>query len=195
MADHSELFVRPLGPGDVDAYIAHVLLVDAESGIDGAPHSHPYLRSELEEDEGARERELDRWAAPLDEPGWRRGWGLLDADRIVGHLYLAGGDLRSEMHRISMGMGIVSTHHRRGGGSMLLASAIEWARDQPDVAWLDLGVFGDNAAARALYERHGFAEIGTIPDRFRVDGVSLDDVMMTLDVATAASHRFAPNAE
>ena len=102
---------------------------------------------------------------------------------MVGHLYLAGGMLRSELHRVSLGMGIKSSHRRRGGGSLLLESAIEWARNQPIIAWIDLGVFSDNPGAQALYARHGFEVLGRTPDRFRVDGHSLDDITMTLDVA------------
>ena len=179
----STLRARQLVADDVDAYIAHVGEIDAASGVDGAPHAHPYPRSELDLDDGARRRELDRWSTDIDVVGWRRAWGLFDVDDLVGHLYLAGGELSTEMHRTSLGMGIVATHHRRGGGSLLLSTAIAWVLARPGIAWIDLGVFSGNAPARALYARHGFTEIGTTTDRFRVDGASLDDVMMTLDVA------------
>jgi len=46
--------------------------------------------------------------------------------------------------------------------------------------WIDLGVFAHNEAARALYKSVGFVEVGTVKDQFRVDGVSIDDVSMTL---------------
>jgi len=62
--------------------------------------------------------------------------------------------------------------------------AIEWARRQPTIVWIDLNVFSDNPGARALYERHGFQVQRRTPDRFRIDGISLDDTAMALQVAS-----------
>jgi len=177
------LSVRPLAIADVGDYLRHMRTVDAGSGVDGEAHSHPYSASEPFDIEAARDREVTRWSTEIDEPAWRRAWGLFDDAELVGHLYLAGGMLRSELHRVSLGMGIKRSHRRRGGGSLLLESAIEWARSQPIIAWIDLGVFSDNPGAQALYARHGFEVLGRTPDRFRVDGHSLDDITMTLDVA------------
>ena len=147
----------------------------------------PTALSEPFDIEAARDREVTRWSTEIDELAWRRAWGLFDEAALVGHLYLAGGMLRSELHRVSLGMGIKSSHRRQGGGSLLLESAIEWARSQPIIDWIDLGVFSDNPGAQALYARHGFEVLGRTPDRFRVDGHSLDDITMTLDVAADRS--------
>lgn len=59
---------------------------------------------------------------------------------------------------------------------MLSAAGIERARTQPSIDWIDLAVFSDNPGAQALYARHGFHVLGRTPDRFRVDGRSLDDI-------------------
>ena len=182
MADPGTPSVRRLVASEIPAYLMHMVAVDAGSGVDGAAHFHPYERSEPFDLEVGREREVVRWATAIDEVGWRRAWGLFDGDVIVGHLYLAGGMLRSELHRVNLGMGIVSSHHRRGGGSLLLEAAIAWAREEPRIDWIDLGVFSDNPGAEALYARHGFQPIGRTTDRFRVDGRSLDDISMTLPV-------------
>ena len=64
-----------------------------------------------------------------------------------------------------------------------IEAAIAWARDQPSIDWIDLGVFSDNPGAQALYVRHGFPVVGRTPDRVRVDGQSLDETSMTLNVA------------
>jgi RimJ/RimL family protein N-acetyltransferase len=176
--------VRPLGIGDVESYLRHVREVDAGSGVDGAGHCHAYSESEPFDMEAGLDREVTRWATEIDDPAWRRAWGLFDqGELLVGHLYLAGGMLRSELHRVNMGMGIRRSHRRQGGGTLLLETGIEWALNQPIIDWIDLGVFSDNPGAQALYARHGFQVIGRTPDRFRVDGQSLDDISMTLNVA------------
>jgi RimJ/RimL family protein N-acetyltransferase len=175
--------VKLLDSLDVDVYLRLTVEVDAGSGVDGEAHSHPYSRTEPLDMNEARARELTRWSAEIESTDWRRAWGLFELDEMVGSLYLAGGALHSESHRVSMGMGIRRSHRRRGGGTLLLRSAIKWARGQPTVAWIDLGVFSDNPGAQALYGRHGFETRGHTPDRFRVDGVSLDDTSMSVSVA------------
>lgn len=57
-----------------------------------------------------------------------------------------------------------------------------WAREVPTLAWIDLGVFGPNAAARALYARAGFVETGRRADYFRVRGAPIEDVSMSLSL-------------
>lgn len=183
MGPTEALSVRALSLDDIGTYVRVTAAVDAESGVDGAGHAHPYSRFEPQDLDEARAREVARWSTAIDEVGWRRAWGLFDGRQLVGSLYLAGADLRSGLHRVDMGMGIARSHHRRGGGTMLLTTAITWAHAQPTIDWIDLGVFTDNPGAQALYARHGFEVIGRMPDRFRVDGVSIDDVTMTLDVA------------
>jgi RimJ/RimL family protein N-acetyltransferase len=175
--------VRPLGLADVDGYLRHVREVDAGSGVHGAAHSHAYSQSEPFDMEAGRDREVTRWSTEIEDLAWRRAWGLFDQSELVGHVYLAGGMLRSEMHRVHMGTGIRRSHHRRGGGTLLLQTGIEWAQKQSTIDWIDLGVFSDNPGAQALYARHGFQILGRTPDRFRVDGQSLDDISMTLTVA------------
>jgi RimJ/RimL family protein N-acetyltransferase len=174
--------VRALVIADLEVYLRHSVEVDAGSGLDGEGHSHPYSKSEPLDLDAARDRETSRWSTEIDRPGWRRAWGLFDHAQLVGHIHLAGGALDSELHRADLGMGIVRSHRRRGGGTLLLQTAIAWARCQPGIDWLDLGVFSDNPGGQALYARHGFQVLGRTPDRFRVDGCSLDDLSMTLSV-------------
>lgn len=167
------LTVRQLQVRDLDAYLANFDEVDAGSGVDGAPHFHPYGRLDTVDVEDRRRREVMRWTTPLTDVAWRRAWGLFDGDEMVGHLYLAGGSLRSGLHRVDLGMGVLAAHRGCGGGSLLLEAAIGWARAETAIDWIDLGVFAENARAQRLYVRHGFVEIGRTPDRYRVDGASL----------------------
>jgi RimJ/RimL family protein N-acetyltransferase len=176
--------LRMLGPGDVEAYIAHLDHSNAESGQDGAPHSHAYGRDQVWDLDAAATRERERWATAVTDVTWRRAWGLFDGEQLVGHLQLAGGEIPSETHRVDLGMGILASHHRQGGGRRLLDSALAWAREQPPIDWIDLGVFTDNAPAQALYVSAGFDDVGIRRDRYRVDGRSLDERVMTLFVGS-----------
>lgn len=180
----TELTIRLLGQDDVEAYINHTISSNAESGREGDGHSHVYDASAPYDREEAVVRERKRWAADVTGTDWRRAWGLFDGEHLVGHIHLAGGALPSECHRVNLGMGIVRSHRRRGGGRRLLEAAVTWARKQAPIDWVDLGVFHDNGPARALYESFGFSAVGTTADRFRVDGVSLDDTAMTIRVAS-----------
>ncbi|MCL3861784.1 GNAT family N-acetyltransferase [Actinotalea sp. K2] len=58
-----------------------------------------------------------------------------------------------------IGMAVVRAHHGRGVGSALLAGCLEQARA---LGWraVSLSVEDGNAAARALYLRHGFTVVG-----------------------------------
>ena len=116
------------------------------------------------------------------EPSWFRLWVARETatDAIVGHIDLSGGRLVSELHRAELGMGIERAHRGRGVGPALLEAALAWARGTLTLDWIELGVFSANPRARRLYERFSFAQIGYIPDRFRVDGVTIDDVRMAL---------------
>ena len=101
--------------------------------------------------------------------------------RVVGHLELRGGRVLAEMHRATLGMGLLGAYTGQGHGSRLVEAAVRWARDEAGLRWIDLGVFAGNTPARKLYARMGFVEIGQRPDAFRLDaGPSIDDVQMTL---------------
>ena len=84
-------------------------------------------------------------------------------------------------------MGIVAPFRGKGGGRRLMSAALAWARAQPQIAWVDLGVFSANHRARALYDKFDFVEIGVRRDAFRVDGDVVDDIEMTLSVSASTS--------
>lgn len=131
---------------------------------------------------------VERLSLPLDAPGWQRWFGAWvdSGTRIVAHVDLKGDALVSGLHRCELGLGIERSHRGRGLGRRLMQVAIDFARDAPTLDWLDLKVFAHNTPARALYRSLGFAEIGTVADRFRIGSASIDDVLMTLDVRNPA---------
>ena len=178
-----EAAVRLLTPDDLDAFIDHLRRHDAESGTEGdLPHG-PYSRDDPFDEPARRERASTTWMKSTDDPGWRRCWGLMTANgECVGTVTLTGMDLRTMMHRARLGIGIERAHRGRGHGRALMRASLDWAREQPNLDWIDLGVFRGNDLAQGMYERLGFTVLGSTPDIFRVDGVSIEDISMTLRV-------------
>jgi len=168
-----------LAEADLPALVGHIARHSRESGRDGDPIFRPRTTDAPIDEEATVERHRIGWAQAVAEPYWLRTWGAEVGGSIRGHLDLHGGRLPSESHRALLGMGVERGFRGRGYGRALLAAAIAWAR-HAGLAWLDLGVFAHNHRARALYAAAGFIEVGTTRDRFRVDGVAIDDVAMTL---------------
>lgn len=65
----------------------------------------------------------------------------------------------------SLGMWVVPSHRRRGGGRMLLEAAL--AARPEEVHKIELEVFPENGAAIALYRQLGFEEEGLRRDHYR----------------------------
>lgn len=162
---------------DPEAYARHVVAHMEESGREGMPHFA--IARTWHADEVARNL-VARLEKELDEPLWGRAWALMapDGEEVVGHIELRGGRVPAEMHRATLGMGIMRAYTQKGHGARLVEVAERWAR-HVELAWIDLGVFAGNDRARKLYTRMGFVEIGTRADAFRLDaGVAVDDIMM-----------------
>jgi ribosomal protein S18 acetylase RimI-like enzyme len=161
------------------ALVAHIGRHSRESGQNGDLIFRPRSSHASIDEVAVTERHQVGWAQALDEPHWLRTWGLVIDREVRGHIDLHGGRLPSELHRAMLGMGIERGWRGRGHGRALLSVAIAWARSSR-LAWLDLGVFAHNRRARGLYGSAGFVEVGITRDRFRVDGVPIDDVAMVL---------------
>ncbi len=167
-----------LDGGDPEAYAAHVVEHMAESGREGSPHfafARTWSRDEV------RSNFVGRLAKGLDEPLWGRAWLLCDGRRVVGHAELRGGRMPAEMHRATLGMGMLRVYTGQGHGRRLIEAVVRWARNEALLDWIDLGVFSGNAPARKLYERMGFVTIGVREDAFHLEaGPAIDDVLMAL---------------
>ncbi len=178
--------IRSFRRSDAGLLVGHFVRQTLESGKRGAPHFAPRLEVDRDEVRAGLERRVD---TPLDEPDWGRAFILVvpeaevppGGERIVGHVDLRGGRLRSEMHRTTLGLGIERAYHRRGLGRALCQRAIVFAREEACATWIDLHVFAENAPARALYREIGFEERGAYEDAFRLpDGAIVGDVHMVL---------------
>ena len=75
---------------------------------------------------------------------------------------------------------MLEPYRGRGIARRLYEAAIAWARGQPRLAWLDAEVFAHNEPALSLHRRVGFVETARIADQFRVDGMPIEDVRLSL---------------
>lgn len=177
-AGEIEIHAAKVNEATLEPFVRFLIEHTAESGRDGSPHFCPSRRMSRNE---LRDATVARWSRALDEPLWGRAWLLWSGERVIGHLELRGGRIPAELHRATLGMGLLRSFTGRGHGRRLMEIALPWARDVAGLGWIDLGVFSDNLPARKLYQRMGFVEQGVKPDAFRLEGgVVIDDVQMVL---------------
>jgi len=100
----------------------------------------------------------------------------VEGDLVVGWADVQRMDSVGFEHRGFLGMGIVSTHRRRGLGNRLLTEVTTLARNF-GVARLELEVFLSNQAAVSLYQRHGFRLEGQLTRGRIIDGI-VDDILV-----------------
>ncbi len=174
--------VRSLVSEDLEEFRQHFQRHRGESGR-GEPHFMPFAPGDPHGPTGLRPERLE---LSLSERSWQR-WFVArppGSDEIIGHANLEGDGLKVGLHRCELGIGVERPHRGHGVGRVLLQTALDFARQQATLRWVDLRVFGQNTAGQRLYGRMGFVEIGRIADRFRIEGESIDDVLMTLDVTS-----------
>jgi ribosomal protein S18 acetylase RimI-like enzyme len=182
--DGSKFFeIVSAAPDDAERWRDHLAIHMGESGRDGivfAPYSALDPRPLETPDRLARTREA--LARPPSQPQWLRVFLAIEREgRIAGHLDLAGGTLRTDAHRCHLGIGVLAPFRGRRIGESLMRHAIRWARSE-SLVWMDLNVLDGNAPAIALYRKLGFVETGHVVDRFRIDGASIGDLSMSLDL-------------
>ena len=124
---------------------------------------------------------------PVGEPGWFRVWIADEQGEIVGHVGLMAFAEPASAHRALVGVGVLEPHRQRGIATSLFEVAIDWARGQPQLAWLDAEVFAHNEPSLGLFRRLGFVETARIPDLFRFDTTPVDDMRLSLRLPRAAS--------
>lgn len=108
---------------DAAAYAEYIQLHISESGKDGMPVSRRAASRAI------RDNACTRWARRIEDPNWGRGWVLLRGKgEIVGHIELRGGRIVSELHRATLGMGMLRAYTRQGNGRRMLETALAWAR-------------------------------------------------------------------
>ncbi|WP_017906997.1 GNAT family N-acetyltransferase [Pseudomonas asplenii] len=81
-------------------------------------------------------------------------------------------------HAGNVGMGVATAWQGKGVGSRLLAAVLEVADNWMNLQRVELSVYVDNQAARALYRKFGFEEEGVMRAYAIRDGVLTDALSM-----------------
>jgi diaminopimelate decarboxylase len=116
---------------------------------------------------------------------FRRSWTdreaqvmALDADRVVGHVYIQREAHPVTRHVATLGIAVTADHRGRGIGSALMAEAFRWA-ESVGVEKIMLSVYPHNSAAIALYRRFGFVEEGRLVGHSRKSSGHEDEILMS----------------
>ncbi|HVJ64377.1 MAG TPA: GNAT family N-acetyltransferase [Bdellovibrionota bacterium] len=166
---------------DLEAYAAHLIRHRSESGNDGDIIFHPLEDTTPKPIAEMRAHKAAKWSLDPTEVGWERAWVLSNSREIFGEVKLVHMPATSTcLHRAVLMMGIERPVRGQGWGTRLVQTAIDWAKTQPHLTWIQLFVFAHNEPARRLYKKFGFVETGGTRDAFRVHGKSLDDISMDL---------------
>jgi len=172
--------IELLNSDQIDLYVEHLSRHLPEPGIDGIisqPSAHePVDKAKI------KTKTLERLSTQPGEGSWEVAWGLFDGDKIVGHLELVASPIKFLSHRAKLGMGIEQKYRSRGYGKLLLKAAIDWAKEQDFLSWIDLDVFAHNPVAIKLYRSFGFKPVGKIFDRIRVNQHRIDDLQFSLNL-------------
>jgi ribosomal protein S18 acetylase RimI-like enzyme len=169
------LNIRAAGKADLAPFFIYLDDHFRDNGKDGVPLFQPLSRAQSQVPAGLRISFMRGLAIPVGEPGWRRLWLALDArGTIAGHIDLRARPEPMSWHRAMLGMGVHRAYRRRGLGMQLVETALDWARQEPSLAWVDLEVLSENLPAVELYLRAGFMTVARVEDMLRIDGASHD---------------------
>lgn len=176
-----DFIIRECTLQDAEAYTKHCIAHMKEKGI-GSSYVHPFPSSLFWDEKEFLKSVLMNWSLPKLSPGWENSWVACKDNKFVGHLDLRCGGIDALKHRMRLGMGVETPYRSNGIGKALLKTAIDWARQQKEISWIDLSVFSDNVAAQNLYLNHGFHITHTIEDAVRVEGEKIDELQMVLKI-------------
>jgi ribosomal protein S18 acetylase RimI-like enzyme len=172
--------IRPADVADLPAFFVYLDDHLRDNGKDGAPLFQPLSRAQSQLPPGVKVFFINGVAIQVGEPGWRRLWLALDSrGSIAGHIDLRARPEPGARHRAMLGMGVHRAYRRRGLGARLLDTAVDWARGENNLKWIDLEVLSENHPAVALYLRSGFTMTARIADMLQINGASHDLSYMT----------------
>ncbi|MBC7714924.1 MAG: N-acetyltransferase [Rhizobacter sp.] len=172
------IIIRPALSTDITEIIEHDKRHMKEPGFNGSL-SHPFLPDHKFDWDSRKTEKLLSWSRPITEEGWSRSFILTEGEKVVGHIHLKN-LFHGTLHRAQLGMGLEMCVRGQGFGKKLLMMAIDWAKSEETLYWIDLTVLDHNLPAKKLYKSCGFEECFTWKDRLRVGPHIIDDTVMML---------------
>ena len=104
-------------------------------------------------------------------------WIARHDGKIVGWLDAMGSSARKKQHSIYLVVGVLKQYWRRGIGSQLMNSVIEWAKKE-SITRLELTVVETNQSAIELYKKYGFEQEGIKKKSLLINGQYQNELMM-----------------
>jgi len=103
--------------------------------------------------------------------------------KIVATSDITSGNVQKIAHTASIGISIISEYRGMGLGTVMMQTAIDWAKRKTNLEILWLNVFAANEPAIHIYKKLGFVIEGRQKDYFKLlSGTYHDNLTMTLDL-------------
>jgi ribosomal protein S18 acetylase RimI-like enzyme len=176
----SNIIFKPANLTDLNPFFLYLDRHLRENGQGQTAKFQPLELLDSKMNDAISSKFSDGLTIAIGKANWRRLILAFDGEKIVGHIDVRGHLDKYSSHRALLGMGVDSQYRGRGIGSQLIVSLIEWVEQNTAIEFIDLSVLDSNTAAYQLYKKHGFIQVGKLDDRFRLDGHSYSDRMMSL---------------
>jgi L-phenylalanine/L-methionine N-acetyltransferase len=161
---HAAFTIRPAAPRDARSFLELFRVVAAEGR---------FVRTDVPNRDVRQYRQAFRTSVTSD----RARYLALEGDRVIGDIGVEREEHPVTRHVATIGMMVAPEWRGRGIGTALLESAIDWCR-RSGVEKIELSVYPDNDAARALYAKFGFREEGRLTGRSKKAIGYRDEVVM-----------------
>ena len=181
MKPKNSLNIRVLTLDDLEGWLNQCEILDSESGENNIYYG-PYNSDEPYPSDKLRKKNKILWTQKITIPGWRRVWGVFDSNVIVGSAQITAGELPTNIHRVDLGLDIYKEYRNIGLGQKLISTIIEWCKNEPSVSWIDLSTFSGNKHAKHVFDKLGFKSLCYKDDAWCIDGLSIGETFMTLNV-------------
>jgi ribosomal protein S18 acetylase RimI-like enzyme len=114
-------------------------------------------------------------------PAVNRNLGAFAGDALAGMVTFVRETGLKERHKGRIYAFYVSPAHRgKGAGRSLIANLLDWAKQDPSLEQVLLGVAESQTAARQLYASFGFETYGREPRALKIGSAYLDEEHMIL---------------
>jgi ribosomal-protein-alanine N-acetyltransferase len=160
--------------------------LDAVQTVEASAYAHPWSRKHFHDSlqAGYPAVLLLGETLPGEKPHSTRADGRL----LMGYLVAMPGV--DEVHLLNIT--VAPAHQRQGWARFMLDALVLWSRGQR-AQWLWLEVRQSNAAARRLYERYGFAQVGLRKAYYPAGHQQREDaVVMSLNLVAANAAEARP---